>query len=615
MSWANALLETYENNVGKYGEEKRTLAPISHTYVNVQLELTLNGDGEFVSAVVVDRENAVTLIPVSEKSASRASGVAAHPLCDTLSYIAGDYSLYCRDKKEAQKSKEKYDAYMRGLSDWVKSDYAIPKVKAIFDYLNKRELISDLIKSGIITLGSDNKLDNRKISGNPYDKALVRFRVVGLNESEECVWKDKKLMGSYSQYYQNNQSIDRQTCYVTGKLSIPAKSHPKGIVAASFNAKLVSANDNTGFTYRGRFIDPDETCVVGYDTSQKIHAALSWLVANQGVTQSGRTYIAWNPGGKPVPNLFTLFDTETETEGSLNPDFRRKLKVILRGYNEAFDDTDEVYFIGLDAATTGRLSITYYYENNARILIEDIAYWSETCNWFFPRWDDKKKLFYEDRTPPFWQIINCAFGTERDGRLSTDDRIFKEQIQRLIKCMLERQPFPRDIVLALSRRASDPQRFSHANRERILSTACAAIVKYGIDHKEKGGIEMELDHSNHNRSYLFGRLLAVMEKIERSTYRDENRDPNAIRLQAAFVNHPMQTWKILEQAITPYYQKHSPGSREYYRQMMSEIAGSFEEGDSKVMNKPLQEEYLLGYYLQRAELNKKRNNETDKEEE
>ena len=49
--------------------------------------------------------------------------------------------------------------------------------------------------------------------------------------------------------------------------------------------------------------------------------------------------------------------------------------------------------------------------------------------------------------------------------------------------------------------------------------------------------------------------------------------------------------------------------------MMSEIAGSFEEGDSKVMNKPLQEEYLLGYYLQRAELNKKRNNETDKEEE
>ena len=89
-------------------------------------------------------------------------------------------------------------------------------------------------------------------------------------------------------------------------------------------------------------------------------------------------------------------------------------------------------------------------------------------------------------------------------------------------------------------------------------------------------------------------------------------DPNAIRLQSAFVNHPMQTWKILEGLLNPYFQKLRPGSREYYRELISQIVTSFREDDAAVLNQELKETYLLGYYLQRAELNKKRE---EKEEE
>ena len=86
MSWANALLETYENNVGKYGEEKRTLAPISHTYVNVQLELTLNGDGEFVSAVV--------LPPDDEQPARPNVNTAAARILSVLFMIFSSFFLF-----------------------------------------------------------------------------------------------------------------------------------------------------------------------------------------------------------------------------------------------------------------------------------------------------------------------------------------------------------------------------------------------------------------------------------------------------------------------------------------------------------------------------------------
>ena len=125
---------------------------------------------------------------------------------------------------------------------------------------------------------------------------------------------------------------------------------------------------------------------------------------------------------------------------------------------------------------------------------------------------------------------------------------------------------------------------------------------------------MKLDVINTNRSYLFGRLLAVFEKIERSSYADEGREPNAIRLQAAFVNHPMQTWKTMDQILLPYFQKLKPGSREYYRRMISDITGLFREEDAGRMNQPLQEDYLLGYFLQRGELNKKSDSETKEEE-
>ena len=117
---------------------------------------------------------------------------------------------------------------------------------------------------------------------------------------------------------------------------------------------------------------------------------------------------------------------------------------------------------------------------------------------------------------------------------------------------------------------------------------------------------MKLDPNNSNRSYLFGRLLAVLEKIERVTYDDgENREPNAIRLQSVFVNRPMQTWKTLDSLLIPYYQKLFPGARENYRKKISEIAAMFREEDASSMNKSLDDNYLLGYYLQRMELRNK----------
>ncbi len=616
MSWMSQFYATYEKAM-EYGSDiGAAMTPIAHMNVNAQLEVTLNLQGVFLGARSIPREDAVTLIPVTEASASRSSGIAPHALCDNLSYVAGDFEVYSRERGKKNGPRARFDKYMDGLKKWAESDRPHPKVCAVYTYLSGETLMCDLIKSGLVELDEDGMLSGKKIEGQSYEKAMVRFRIAGSEPGRDGTWADPSLIEAYTRYYLEHQQGEETLCYFTGKKQVATKNHPKGIVAASYGAKLVSANDERGFTYRGRFQNAEQACALSYEASQKIHGALTWLAKNQGVfigTRVKRTFICWNPNGKKVPDIFKEFGLESEEPDVQEPAYyKRKLIRIFQGYREQFDREDTVVIIGLDAATTGRLSITYYNEMPAFDFLDRTIDWGNTCRWFYLKFNEKKKPFYQVETPLFRRIVEYAFGREREKFVEVDDRVLKEQVQRLLKCMLEGQPFPTDIMQALVIRASTPLAYSNGNREKVLSTACAVISKYYSDRKWKGDWEdMKLDLENRDRSYLFGRLLAIYEKVERATYEDETRDPNAIRLQSAYVNHPMQTWKILNDLLTPYFQKLKPGSREHYRRLISEITEQILEEDERKLNQRLKETYLLGYYLQRAELYKKKTSQKE----
>lgn len=623
MSWMNQLYQTYEKNIGKGQEAELSLTPIAHMNANAQLEVTLNEKGEFLNVVEVSKQNAVTLIPVTEGSAGRSSGVAPHALCDTLSYLAGDFKNYCDNEKDKKKAEEKFQCYIKNLQQWQDSAYSNPKVRAIYTYLIKAVLIEDLIKEGIVELDENSHFSKKKVSGQPYEKALVRFRVFQEDETySDKTWEDRSLIEAYTEYYLSQQAGEKDVCYLIGDRRTISVNHPKGIVAANYGAKLVSANDTQGYTYRGRFQTAEQSCALSYEASQKIHSALTWLAKRQGVsvgTQDKRTFICWNPQGKKTPDILNAFGFEEDGEVIVDIPYRKKLAKTLQGWRNQFEDNDDVIIMGLDAATTGRLSITYYHELKASEFWTNILYWGETCNWNYLKFKQDSSAYFKTETPTFRRIVECAFGREQGVFIDVDDRVLKEQSQRLLKCMLERQKLPSDIMQALVLRASTPLAYKkRMSREYVLSTACAIIMKYYYDNNiiKKGEEDfMKLDVENSDRSYLFGRLLAVMEKVERSTYdKGERREPNAIRLQSAYVNHPMQTWQILEEVLNPYFQKLKPGSREHYRRLISKITEQILKEDEQVLNQRLKESYLLGYYLQRAELNKTKEEQKEENE-
>ena len=127
---------------------------------------------------------------------------------------------------------------------------------------------------------------------------------------------------------------------------------------------------------------------------------------------------------------------------------------------------------------------------------------------------------------------------------------------------------------------------------------------------------MSLEKDKKDVSYQYGRLLAVLEKAERDTYRDEEREPNAIRLMSACCAHPAQTAHTIHNQVRPvYFNKLSVGRRTSYDILICEIFEKLSEFSDAERYAPLKETYLLGYYLQKNDLWNKNKSKNESETE
>ena len=596
MGLMQKAVETYDCHAALAGVPdamRETLTPISHIVQNAQIEVTIDANGNFISAAAVvkdkksERDETKTIIPATYKSSIRAKSPCAHPLSDKLSYLIPS-------------STERHDLYLKQLSNWANSEYTHPKVKAVLKYIESESLLDDLERSGLVTKDENGNLDGK------FTKYLVRWRVTGVNEIAPC-WEDKSLIEAFIAYSEMlRDGSDSALCMITGEVLPIIEKHPKGVVSAAYGAKLISANDSSNFTYRGRFAEPSQAATISYVASQKAHNALRWVVANQGVIIGGRTFVCWNPKGKDVPNAMhsLLSVSDSQKKAATPSDYKKQLADAVNGWKLNLPDNEDVVIASFDAATTGRLSVTYYNELRASDFIDCLAHWQQTCCW------ENNQFGYQ--SPSVRQIAQCAFGVERTEWLDVDDRILKEQVQRLLHCVIDKAPMPSDIVQALMHRASMPLAYNNINRRKILFTACAAIYAYRTQAKKEEWT-MSLDKEKKDRSYQFGRLLAVMEKVERDTYTDEGREPNAIRMQSVFCDRPLYTAKIINDRLNPYFERLRPGSRAYYKKLIGEITEQLSNYDDAQLNRPLGDTYLMGYYLQRNELYTSKSNETKEE--
>lgn len=624
MSWLLNLYETYEANINEVGViklkpngQEYTLLPVSHTTQTAHIEVSVTPSGHFHSAeVITDKNNAVTVIPSTEESASRAgSKVAPYPLHDKLSYVAGDYIEYGgKINKE-----EPFSVYINQLKDWAESPFATDKVKSIYSYLKKRQLIKDLVAQKILWLDSNGKLIEKwdkkneeyigekplifSVISGAQESAFIRFNVYDPNKITKKVWQDPDMYQSFIHFY-NDMLGNEDVCYVTGKKLPSTERHANKIRNAGDKAKLISANDTSGFTFRGRFKEANQVASISYDVSQKAHNALKWLINKQAKIVDGRVFLVWGNDKVELPDVledsFSVFgqdetapETENEHETAYTFDYyAEQVSKAISGYNSDLMAHSNVQILVLDSATTGRMAVLYYRSLDKSVYLDKLKSWHTTCVWehrYRKNRAGKYNPFFGAPAPR--DIAFAAYGP------NTSDKIVKGLMARMIPCIVDGQPIPLDIVRSVFHRASNPVAMDTWEWEKTLSIACALINR-------KEGYGVALNKETDDRDYLFGRLLAIADVLERNALdKNDQRATNARRYMNSFAQHPERTWRIIQGALQPY-QARLGKKVEYYNRLIDEVLTKMKIEDFN--NRPLSGRYLLGFSSQRYELYQKK---------
>jgi len=681
MSWMQKLYWTYEY-VQEQGLDDEDLALPFHMSKAVHLKVILNDKAEFVGAERFEVKKQVP-IQVTEKSSKRAgSAIAPYALHDGLQYIAKTAGNYLtieylskvaekdngkkwkeflagtdEDKKkfadtEKAKYKDCFEFYEKQLSGWTEFEN-LKEINIVLQYIQKGSLIEDLLEKQIFSF-KDNILSVGK--DDPFSLTIV-WAVEISNDPHSDLWNKPCIQSRWIEYQESliQKGRHKSLCCITGDLDYPTEAYPK----INGNAKLVSANDDTGFTFRGRFYgDKDngdkselgsQAVILGKNASQKAFSALKWLINRQGIRNGKQVILAWSNNcisdeDKLLSNLYQGDDIYTslfakdkiDHSADLGLKTVEQLKKKFHGYKEKLAANEQISLLMVDepSKTGGRMSLTFYQEKLRDDYFRDLDEWQDDFAWY-----QEYKSSWIFAAPSLERIAEVVLTkTEFEDK----DRKSRRQLYaRLLPVISGGKSvyIPYDLVQKsfqvacnpfANHRPEDGEKIRSANWQRNIGVACALYKGWRARHhdlSQRRTYPMSLDTQNRSHDYIFGRLLAVAEHLERTALRiaNETRATNAENYMQRFVMRPFHTWEQLETNLKPYKDRlrkdypirisekfvlTSPigflNNRENeINQLICVLDDLKQEGCD--LDKPLEPEFLLGYHSQKMAYRNKSN--------
>ena len=662
MSWMQKLYRTYEY-VQEQGLDDENLALPFHMSKAVHLKVILNGNAELVGAERFDVKKQVP-IQVTEKSSKRSgSAIAPYALHDGLQYIAKTAGNYLtieylskvaekdngkkwkeflagtdEDKQkfadtEKAKYKDCFEFYEKQLSGWTEFGN-LKEINIVLQYIQKGSLIEDLLEKQIFSF-KDNILSAGK--DDPFSLTIV-WAVEISNDPHSDLWSKNSIKKQWIKYQESQsgeESEQPELCYITGERDYAAKAYPK----IEGNAKLVSANDTSGFTFLGRFLSDKQAVALGRDVSQKAFNMLKWLIKRQGIRNGDQVTVAWAISGKPVPSPMKDISSEIDWDnldiGAVedsdeiakqissensepSPDWSTNIgraaaqiiKKKLHGYQAELKAHEQISLIMLDSATPGRMALTYYQEFLPADYFANLDAWIDDFSWYQrysieqpnAKKTDKKKTLWAFVPPSPYSIADAVYGK------SLSDTLKKQLYARLLPVIAggTSVPIPEDLVRQSFQAACNPNGCENWEWQRNIGVACALYKGWRARHydlSQRRTYPMSLDTQNRSRDYLYGRLLAVAENTESYALylAGEKRATTAERYMQRFAEHPFATWRNIELALKPYQERLRNNGKDTGAQAIGEIMELFATDDFTCDDK-LSGEFLLGYHCQKMEI-------------
>lgn len=631
MSLLTALLNTYEycedhNLVDRHDGTDTVLLPLYHNTIKSDgkniLNLVFNRKGNLIRADFLPKDD-IVIFPITVDSVARSGkNPPPHPLMDKMSYIIPGDNIG-------------HENYMKGLKDF-RNFVEDPDVKEFLDiflnFIQKEGFLKEILEETFRDVEYD--FDGEKVSFQDGKKTVtydipsifLTYEVSRFDGAKNVNITNYKDLHDWYIRYVRSLDEELEVCNISGKLQPRAEKH-RGVFG---NAKLISVSNNKE-TYYGRFKSGDDIITIGTETSEKIHLMLRYLLQNKNSNRwLGSTQYLVNWFSDDIGNdadLDLTINTQTSEETSEKEKNERPVTILNRDVGTSFfrgrmefDENSRYYLALLDKSSNGRTSLKSFRELPVSQLVERLRNWENKYYWY---WTDHESHMKYRQTPSLYRILVNAYGIERDGRLVLDkDEFIKDQMNKLITSLIDGGEIPKNItkkfMLNIRNRSNYDKTWNN-----MVSTAMA-VLRTG----RKGEYDDMLDRENTDRSYLYGRLLYIYEAIESATYgNDDKRITNAEKFWTAYTTNPAKTMMTLEQKTQIYLQKLrsqemsddgtkfrvSPYLIREKDEIIEKLSTHYKEGSE--INKPLDYNFIFGYYGEKQARYTKRTEKEERKEE
>lgn len=615
MDFFTSLLKAYEKAeeiglVDQQNGDNPVLLPLYHTSLKSNgkniISVKLEQDGSLYKAEIMDAENQTIIFPVTSNSVARSgSNPAPHPLVDKFSYYVPELS------------QSQYDDFHKQLASWItycEEGEVKDFLMKIQQFILQTDFLSNILYSlygehyqreGLKITYSDSDGKNKTVDLSAY---FLEFSIVQFHGfKDESVTSYEALHQSFISFITANQD-NLGTCNISGRMEQITNKH-RGLMG---NAKIISVS-NKGEAYKGRFKEREDVFSVGYETSEKIHLMIKYLLENKNSStwlESSQYLINWfsddlaNESQLDIvkPAFNDLFEDDEDEKDSLvfikpNEENKKIGSSFFKG-RKLFGNDATYYVAILNKTSNGRIALKYFRQVQVSQLLKNLETWQENYSWEAKTKSGNYKL----RTPTFNDIINIAYGVDRERYLELDNDSFKsEQYQQLVTALIDGRTIPNTIVKKLEDNIKQRQKYSK-NWYQVQQVSLAILHKqYGREFTPM------LDHQETDRSYLFGRLLAIYELFEAQRYAldgsSQERITNAERYWNAYTGQPAKMMNHLENKIKPYEQVlklNRPGiwhklekERKEIIQLLTPLYAN------KEFTQPLDYKFIFGYYAEK----------------
>lgn len=615
MDFFTSLLKAYEKAeeiglVDQQNGDNPVLLPLYHTSLKSNgkniISVKLEQDGSLYKAEIMDAENQTIIFPVTSNSVARSgSNPAPHPLVDKFSYYVPELS------------QSQYDDFHKQLASWItycEEGEVKDFLMKIQQFILQTDFLSNILYSlygehyqreGLKITYSDSDGKNKTVDLSAY---FLEFSIVQFHGfKDESVTSYEALHQSFISFITANQD-NLGTCNISGRMEQITNKH-RGLMG---NAKIISVS-NKGEAYKGRFKEREDVFSVGYETSEKIHLMIKYLLENKNSStwlESSQYLINWfsddlaNESQLDIvkPAFNDLFEDDEDEKDSLvfikpNEENKKIGSSFFKG-RKLFGNDATYYVAILNKTSNGRIALKYFRQVQVSQLLKNLETWQENYSWEAKTKSGNYKL----RTPTFNDIINVAYGVDRERYLELDNDSFKsEQYQQLVTALIDGRTIPNTIVKKLEDNIKQRQKYSK-NWYQVQQVSLAILHKqYGREFTPM------LDHQETDRSYLFGRLLAIYELFEAQRYAldgsSQERITNAERYWNAYTGQPAKMMNHLENKIKPYEQVlklNRPGiwhklekERKEIIQLLTPLYAN------KEFTQPLDYKFIFGYYAEK----------------